>query len=130
MNAQQAAFVEEFSAVEELAGVCGVGAAGNCRVATEAALPVAPDGAATGRAAVPVTIATAAGHDRAVEQEGECGQVWHEEEAAENGVGRMHRREALDGDEISAVAWTAITINVFDRTSILGKHPLRDSPAR
>ncbi|MFC0843722.1 carboxymuconolactone decarboxylase family protein [Streptomyces noboritoensis] len=38
-------------------------------------------------------------------------------------------REALDDDEISAVIWAAITINAFNRVSILSKHPVRDTPA-
>lgn len=39
-------------------------------------------------------------------------------------------REVLDDDEISAVIWVAITINAFNRVSILSKHPVRDTPAR
>ncbi|MEU8435974.1 carboxymuconolactone decarboxylase family protein [Streptomyces sp. NPDC029216] len=39
-------------------------------------------------------------------------------------------REVLDDDEISAVLWVAITINAFNRVSILSKHPVRDTPAR
>ncbi|MFJ8165892.1 carboxymuconolactone decarboxylase family protein [Streptomyces sp. NPDC096136] len=38
-------------------------------------------------------------------------------------------REVLDDDEISAVIWVAITINAFNRVSILSKHPVRDAPA-
>ncbi|MFD5419099.1 carboxymuconolactone decarboxylase family protein [Streptomyces sp. NPDC127069] len=34
-------------------------------------------------------------------------------------------REALDDGEISAVIWVAITINAFNRVSILSKHPVR-----
>ncbi|MFD8984270.1 carboxymuconolactone decarboxylase family protein [Streptomyces sp. NPDC059564] len=34
--------------------------------------------------------------------------------------------EVLADDEISAVIWTAITINAFNRVSILSKHPVRD----
>lgn len=39
-------------------------------------------------------------------------------------------REVLDDDEISAVVWAAITINAFNRVSILSKHPVRETPAR
>ncbi|MEV0993104.1 carboxymuconolactone decarboxylase family protein [Streptomyces sp. NPDC049949] len=39
-------------------------------------------------------------------------------------------REVLDDDEISAVIWVAITINAFNRVSILSKHPVREAPAR
>ncbi|MFG1807898.1 carboxymuconolactone decarboxylase family protein [Streptomyces sp. NPDC049040] len=37
-------------------------------------------------------------------------------------------REALTDDEISAVIWVAITINAFNRVSILSKHPVRPHP--
>lgn len=36
-------------------------------------------------------------------------------------------REVLDDDEISAVLWVAITINAFNRVSILSKHPVREA---
>ncbi|MFG2394658.1 carboxymuconolactone decarboxylase family protein [Streptomyces lavendulae] len=39
-------------------------------------------------------------------------------------------QEVLDDDEISAVVWAAITINAFNRVSILSKHPVRETPAR
>ncbi|MFF4852527.1 carboxymuconolactone decarboxylase family protein [Streptomyces sp. NPDC001194] len=39
-------------------------------------------------------------------------------------------REVLDDDEISAVIWVAITINAFNRVSILSKHPVREAPIR
>lgn len=35
-------------------------------------------------------------------------------------------REVLNDDEISAVLWVAITINAFNRVSILSRHPVRD----
>ncbi|GAA3251713.1 carboxymuconolactone decarboxylase family protein [Streptomyces lavendulae] len=38
--------------------------------------------------------------------------------------------EVLDADQISAVVWAAITINAFNRVSILSKHPVRETPAR
>lgn len=39
-------------------------------------------------------------------------------------------REALSDDELSAVIWVAITINAFNRVSILSKHPVRENPSR
>ncbi|MFC9755486.1 carboxymuconolactone decarboxylase family protein [Streptomyces sp. NPDC056921] len=39
-------------------------------------------------------------------------------------------REVLGDDEISALIWVAITINAFNRVSILSKHPVRETPAR
>ncbi|MFE0577327.1 carboxymuconolactone decarboxylase family protein [Streptomyces sp. NPDC058874] len=39
-------------------------------------------------------------------------------------------REVLNDDEISAAIWAAITINAFNRVSILSKHPVRETPAR
>ncbi|MEU7074013.1 carboxymuconolactone decarboxylase family protein [Streptomyces narbonensis] len=35
-------------------------------------------------------------------------------------------RVVLNDDEISAVIWVAITINAFNRVSILSRHPVRD----
>ena len=35
-------------------------------------------------------------------------------------------REVLDDTELSAVIWVAITINAFNRVSILSKHPVRE----
>ncbi|MFE9491698.1 carboxymuconolactone decarboxylase family protein [Streptomyces sp. NPDC006641] len=37
-------------------------------------------------------------------------------------------REVFGDDEISAVIWVAITINAFNRVSILSKHPVRRAP--
>jgi AhpD family alkylhydroperoxidase len=37
-------------------------------------------------------------------------------------------RQALTDDEISAVIWVAITINAFNRVSIMSKHPVRRIP--
>ncbi|MEU6098256.1 carboxymuconolactone decarboxylase family protein [Streptomyces sp. NPDC047079] len=34
-------------------------------------------------------------------------------------------RQVLSDDQISAVVWVAITINAFNRVSILSKHPVR-----
>ncbi|WP_236569915.1 carboxymuconolactone decarboxylase family protein [Streptomyces mexicanus] len=39
-------------------------------------------------------------------------------------------RRVLTDDEISAVVWVAITINAFNRVSILSKHPVRPVPAQ
>ncbi|KUJ68554.1 carboxymuconolactone decarboxylase [Streptomyces albus subsp. albus] len=39
-------------------------------------------------------------------------------------------REVLDDDELSAVIWVAITINAFNRVSILSRHPVREAPVR
>ncbi|KQX50809.1 MULTISPECIES: carboxymuconolactone decarboxylase family protein [unclassified Streptomyces] len=36
-------------------------------------------------------------------------------------------REVLNDDEVSAVIWVAITINAFNRVSILSKHPVREA---
>ncbi|MFF2572231.1 carboxymuconolactone decarboxylase family protein [Streptomyces sp. NPDC058084] len=38
-------------------------------------------------------------------------------------------REVFGDDELSAVIWVAITINAFNRVSILSKHPVREAPA-
>ena len=37
-------------------------------------------------------------------------------------------RQALTDDEISAAIWVAITINAFNRVSIMSKHPVRPIP--
>ncbi|MFD5871389.1 carboxymuconolactone decarboxylase family protein [Streptomyces sp. NPDC060322] len=37
-------------------------------------------------------------------------------------------RRTLSDDEISAVIWVAITINAFNRVSIMSKHPVRGVP--
>ncbi|MBC7267877.1 MAG: carboxymuconolactone decarboxylase family protein [Streptomyces sp.] len=38
-------------------------------------------------------------------------------------------RSALTDDEISAVIWVAITMNAFNRVSVMSKHPVRGSTA-
>ncbi|MET8586028.1 carboxymuconolactone decarboxylase family protein [Streptomyces collinus] len=38
-------------------------------------------------------------------------------------------REVLTDDQVSAVIWVAITINAFNRVSIMSKHPVRPRPA-
>ncbi|AGJ59079.1 carboxymuconolactone decarboxylase family protein [Streptomyces sp. NPDC053741] len=37
-------------------------------------------------------------------------------------------RRTLSEDEISAVIWVAVTINAFNRVSIMSKHPVRGVP--
>ncbi|MGW0548737.1 carboxymuconolactone decarboxylase family protein [Streptomyces altiplanensis] len=37
-------------------------------------------------------------------------------------------RQVLTDDEVSAVIWVAITINAFNRLSIMSKHPVRRAP--
>ncbi|MET7740215.1 carboxymuconolactone decarboxylase family protein [Streptomyces sp. NPDC005385] len=37
-------------------------------------------------------------------------------------------RRVLSDDEISAVIWVAITINAFNRVSVLSRHPVRPAP--
>ncbi|MFJ9610295.1 carboxymuconolactone decarboxylase family protein [Kitasatospora sp. NPDC101176] len=39
-------------------------------------------------------------------------------------------REVLSDEEISAAVWVAITINSFNRVSIMSKHPVRPAPVR
>lgn len=39
-------------------------------------------------------------------------------------------RPVLTDDQISAVVWVAITINAFNRVSVMSKHPVRPAPAR
>lgn len=39
-------------------------------------------------------------------------------------------REVLTDDELSGVLWVAVTINAFNRVSILSKHPVREVPGR
>ncbi|MEU8543957.1 carboxymuconolactone decarboxylase family protein [Streptomyces sp. NPDC048717] len=38
-------------------------------------------------------------------------------------------RAVFDDDQLSAVLWVAVTINAFNRVSILSKHPVRDAAA-
>lgn len=39
-------------------------------------------------------------------------------------------RRTLSDDEIAAVIWVAVTINAFNRVSILSKHPVRALPGQ
>ncbi|QIP87713.1 hypothetical protein GLX30_30930 [Streptomyces sp. Tu 2975] len=38
-------------------------------------------------------------------------------------------RAALSDDEISAAIWVAITMNAFNRVSVMSKHPVHRDPA-
>ncbi|MBB3085401.1 carboxymuconolactone decarboxylase family protein [Geodermatophilus sabuli] len=42
---------------------------------------------------------------------------------------RTRAREALTADQFSAVSWLAITMNAFNRISIISGHPVRPRPA-
>ncbi|MFD7736327.1 carboxymuconolactone decarboxylase family protein [Kitasatospora phosalacinea] len=52
----------------------------------------------------------------------------HPSDAAAQEAAYAQAREVFGDQEISAVIWVAITINAFNRVSILSKHPVR--PAR
>lgn len=41
----------------------------------------------------------------------------------------VRARQALSDDETSLVIWAAVTINAFNRVSILSAHPVRPRPA-
>jgi AhpD family alkylhydroperoxidase len=51
----------------------------------------------------------------------------HPADAAAQAAAYADARAALSDDEISAVIWVAITINAFNRVSVLSKHPVRSS---
>ncbi|WP_222266149.1 carboxymuconolactone decarboxylase family protein [Modestobacter marinus] len=42
---------------------------------------------------------------------------------------RVRARKALTADQFSAVSWLAITMNAFNRISIISGHPVRPRPA-
>jgi AhpD family alkylhydroperoxidase len=42
---------------------------------------------------------------------------------------RIRAREQLTADQFSAVSWLAITMNAFNRVSIISGHPVRPRPA-
>ncbi len=42
---------------------------------------------------------------------------------------RVRARKALTDDQFSAVSWLAITMNAFNRVSIISGHPVRPRPA-
>ncbi|MFB7442133.1 carboxymuconolactone decarboxylase family protein [Streptomyces mirabilis] len=46
-------------------------------------------------------------------------------DAAAQETAWMGARDVLTDDQISAVIWVAITINAFNRVSIMSKHPVR-----
>ncbi|MFD5325220.1 carboxymuconolactone decarboxylase family protein [Streptomyces sp. NPDC127092] len=51
----------------------------------------------------------------------------HPEQADAQDRAYAEARQVLSDDELSAVIWVAITINAFNRVSILSKHPVRGS---
>lgn len=54
----------------------------------------------------------------------------HPADAAAQEAAYAAARERFSDAEISAVIWVAITINAFDRVSILSKHPVRGAQGR
>jgi AhpD family alkylhydroperoxidase len=42
---------------------------------------------------------------------------------------RLRAREGLTDDQFSAVSWLAITMNAFNRISVISGHPVRPRPA-
>jgi AhpD family alkylhydroperoxidase len=42
---------------------------------------------------------------------------------------RTRARDELSADQFSAVSWLAITMNAFNRVSIISEHPVRPRPA-
>ncbi|MGQ4382541.1 carboxymuconolactone decarboxylase family protein [Streptomyces sp. SAS_270] len=46
-------------------------------------------------------------------------------DAAAQEVAHAAARDALTDDQISAVIWVAVTINAFNRVSIMSRHPVR-----
>lgn len=51
----------------------------------------------------------------------------HPAEAGAQERAYAEARAVLDDDALSAVIWVAITINAFNRVSILSKHPVRQA---
>ncbi|WP_460062820.1 carboxymuconolactone decarboxylase family protein [Streptomyces sp. YKOK-I1] len=49
----------------------------------------------------------------------------HPTDAGAQDAAYAEAREVLTDDQISAVVWVAVTINAFNRVSILSKHPVR-----
>ncbi|MEU1518221.1 carboxymuconolactone decarboxylase family protein [Streptomyces sp. NPDC005811] len=49
----------------------------------------------------------------------------HPADAGAQEAAYAEAREVLTDDQISAVVWVAVTINAFNRVSILSKHPVR-----
>ncbi|MEU9556337.1 carboxymuconolactone decarboxylase family protein [Streptomyces fumanus] len=52
----------------------------------------------------------------------------HPADAAAGTTAYADARAALTDDEISAVIWVAVTMNAFNRISVMSKHPVRKSP--
>ncbi|MEU0598189.1 carboxymuconolactone decarboxylase family protein [Streptomyces sp. NPDC006393] len=52
----------------------------------------------------------------------------HPADAAAQAAAYAEARAVLSDDEISAVIWVAITINAFNRVSVMSKHPVRSRP--
>ncbi|MEV8550596.1 carboxymuconolactone decarboxylase family protein [Streptomyces glaucescens] len=50
----------------------------------------------------------------------------HPADAGAQSAAYDEARSALSGEEISAVVWAAVTMNAFNRVSIMSKHPVRD----
>ncbi|WP_425826003.1 carboxymuconolactone decarboxylase family protein [Streptomyces fractus] len=55
--------------------------------------------------------------------------VTHPDDAAAQDSAYAAAREVFDDAEISAAIWASITINAFNRVSILSKHPVRQAAA-
>ncbi|MGW2343641.1 carboxymuconolactone decarboxylase family protein [Streptomyces sp. NPDC001661] len=55
--------------------------------------------------------------------------VTHPDDATAQDVAYAAAQEVFDDAEISAAIWAAITINAFNRVSILSKHPVRRAAA-
>ncbi|MFF3848168.1 carboxymuconolactone decarboxylase family protein [Streptomyces sp. NPDC002328] len=49
----------------------------------------------------------------------------HPADASAQATAYAAAREVLTEDQISAVIWVAVTINAFNRVSIMSKHPVR-----
>ncbi|MFF4470267.1 carboxymuconolactone decarboxylase family protein [Streptomyces sp. NPDC001599] len=52
----------------------------------------------------------------------------HPADAGAQSAAYAEARGVLSDDEISAVIWVAISINAFNRVSVLSKHPVRGAP--
>ncbi|MFF5107408.1 carboxymuconolactone decarboxylase family protein [Streptomyces sp. NPDC000134] len=52
----------------------------------------------------------------------------HPADAGAQSVAYAGARAALTDAEISAVIWVAITMNAFNRVSVMSKHPVRKNP--
>ncbi|MET8393365.1 carboxymuconolactone decarboxylase family protein [Streptomyces anthocyanicus] len=52
----------------------------------------------------------------------------HPADAGAQSTAYAEARGVLSDDEISAVIWVAISINAFNRVSVLSKHPVRGAP--